>query len=49
MASLSGVLSLPEGVDSENVKASCEEGVLEVTLPKLMVDKKMKFKQINVS
>ncbi len=41
--------TLPEGVDAENVKASCEDGVLEVTLPKLVVDKKKKSKQIKVS
>lgn len=41
--------TLPEGVDGENVKASCEDGVLEVTLPKLEVDKKKKSKQIKVS
>ncbi|WP_245539541.1 Hsp20/alpha crystallin family protein [Thiomicrorhabdus arctica] len=41
--------ALPEGVDSENVKASCEEGVLEVTLPKLMMDKNKKSKQIKVT
>jgi HSP20 family protein len=27
--------TLPDGVDSENIKASCENGVLEVTIPKL--------------
>jgi len=41
--------TLPEGVDGENVKASCEDGVLEVTLPKLEVDKKKKSKQIKVT
>ena len=43
--------TLPDGVDSENVKASCEDGVLEVTLPKLVVDKdkKKKAKQIKVT
>jgi HSP20 family protein len=41
--------TLPEEVDSENVKASCEDGVLEVTLPKLVADKKKKTKQIKVS
>ncbi len=41
--------TLPEGVDGENVKASCEDGVLEVTLPKLVADKKKKSKQVKVS
>ncbi|MGM0542139.1 MAG: Hsp20/alpha crystallin family protein [Pseudomonadota bacterium] len=43
--------TLPEGVDSENVKASAEDGVLEVTLPKLVADKekKKKSKQIEVA
>ncbi len=41
--------TLPEEVDSENVKASCEDGVLEVTLPKLVADKKKKSKQIKVA
>lgn len=43
--------AVPDGVDSENVKASCEDGVLEVTLPKLVADKdkKKKSKQIKVA
>lgn len=27
--------TLPKGVDTENIKAACENGVLEVTIPKL--------------
>ncbi|WP_310441384.1 Hsp20/alpha crystallin family protein [Sulfurimonas sp.] len=27
--------TLPKGVDAENIKAACENGVLEVTIPKL--------------
>jgi len=27
--------TLPKGVDTENINASCENGVLEVTIPKL--------------
>lgn len=27
--------TLPKGVDAENIKASCENGVLEVVIPKL--------------
>lgn len=49
MASLNTASRYPEGVDSENVKASCEDGVLEVTLPKLVADKKKKSKQIKVT
>lgn len=36
--------SLPKGVDSENIKASCENGVLEVTIPKLTTTKEEKKK-----
>lgn len=39
--------TLPAGVDGENVKASCEDGVLEVTLPK--VEKAKTGKQIKVT
>ncbi|WP_321325463.1 Hsp20/alpha crystallin family protein [Thiomicrorhabdus sp.] len=38
---------LPGGIDSENVKASCEDGVLEVTLPKL--EKIKTGKQVKVT
>ncbi len=31
----SRAFSLPEHVDTENITASCSEGVLEITLPKL--------------
>jgi HSP20 family protein len=41
--------TLPEGVDGENVKASCEDGVLEVILPKLVAEKKKKSKQVKVT
>lgn len=27
--------TLPKGVDTENIKAACENGVLEVIIPKL--------------
>jgi len=39
--------SLPDGVDGENVKASCDDGVLEVTIPKL--EKTKAGKQIKVN
>jgi len=39
--------SLPENVDVENVEAHCEDGVLEVTLPKIKVEKK-EVKKIKV-
>lgn len=31
--------TLPENVDAENIEAHCEDGVLEVTLPKIKVEK----------
>lgn len=34
--------TLPKGVDAENIKASCENGVLEVTIPKLTKDEEKK-------
>ena len=34
--------TLPDGVDSENIKASCENGVLEVTIPKLTIKENKK-------
>ena len=34
--------TLPEGVDSENIQASCDNGVLEVTIPKLAIEDKKK-------
>ena len=36
--------TLPEGVDTENIQASCENGVLEVTIPKLAIEDKKKQK-----
>ncbi|MCW8894411.1 MAG: Hsp20/alpha crystallin family protein [Sulfurimonas sp.] len=39
--------TLPKGVDAENIKASCDNGVLEVTIPKLTTKndkKKIKVK-----
>ncbi|MDX1351584.1 MAG: Hsp20/alpha crystallin family protein [Thiomicrorhabdus sp.] len=38
---------LPDGIDSENVKATCEDGVLEVTLPKLKKTKEGKKVKIS--
>jgi HSP20 family protein len=35
--------TLPKGVDSENVKASAENGVLEITIPKLSQEEKKKI------
>ena len=34
--------TLPKDVDSENIQASCENGVLEVTIPKLAIEDKKK-------
>ncbi len=34
--------TLPDGVDSENINASCENGVLEVVIPKLTKEEKKK-------
>ena len=31
--------TLPEGTDTENITASCDNGVLEITIPKLKVEK----------
>ena len=39
--------TLPANVDAENVKASCEDGVLEVVLPKL--EGKKSGKQVKVT
>lgn len=38
--------TLPKGVDAENIKASCENGVLEVVIPKLTkkIEEKKKIK-----
>ncbi len=31
--------TLPEKVDTENIRAACEDGVLEVVIPKLQIEK----------
>lgn len=36
------MFTLPENVDSENITAKCDAGVLEVVIPKLEVDKNVK-------
>ncbi len=32
--------TLPEKVDTENIRAACEDGVLEVVIPKLQIEQK---------
>ena len=39
--------ALPENVDVENIEASSQDGVLEVTLPKLKIEK-VEVKKIQV-
>ncbi|MBN2250096.1 MAG: Hsp20/alpha crystallin family protein, partial [Campylobacterales bacterium] len=40
--------ALPENVDVENINASCEDGVLEVVIPKLEKPEVEKTKRIAV-
>lgn len=35
MGEFSRAITLPEGVNAENIEATCENGVLEVTIPKV--------------
>ena len=41
--------TLPEIVDAENISANCQDGVLMITIPKRIKDKKSNYKKIKVN